>query len=102
MSAHNLAIEKGRHLGLPTDERVCNVCKSGEVEDEKHFLLKCEEYNNYRISFNNIILNILPSSHNGNLVNMKCCINSNSLKVLKVTSSYIRKCLDYRNEILSS
>ncbi|CAC5388846.1 unnamed protein product [Mytilus coruscus] len=39
LSAHNLAIEKGRHLGLPTNERVCNVCKSGEVEDENHFLL---------------------------------------------------------------
>ena len=51
LSAHNLAIEKGRYLGLATDERVCNVCKSGEVEDENHFLLKCEIFSNYRFNF---------------------------------------------------
>ncbi|CAC5368664.1 unnamed protein product [Mytilus coruscus] len=88
LSAHNLAIEKGRHLGLPTNDRVCNVCKSGEVEDENHFLLNCEKFSNYRINFKTIILNILPTSCSESQLNMKCCINSNSLKVLKVTSSY--------------
>ncbi|CAC5395572.1 unnamed protein product [Mytilus coruscus] len=102
LSAHNLAIEKGRHLGLPTNEQVCNVCKSGEVEDESHFLLNCEKFSNYRINFKTIILNILPTSCSESQLNMKCCINSNSLKVLKVTSSYIHKCLVYRNEILAS
>ncbi|XP_063418062.1 uncharacterized protein LOC134700624 [Mytilus trossulus] len=102
LSAHNLAIEKGRYLGLATDERVCNVCKSGEVEDENHFLLKCEFFSNYRFNFKNKILNILPTCCSENQLNINSCINSNSLKVLKVTSSYIHKCLMYRNEILAS
>ena len=25
-------------------ERICIVCKNGQVEDEEHFLLKCDTY----------------------------------------------------------
>ena len=34
LSAHNLAIEKGRHMSIPRHERFCNICKTGEIEDE--------------------------------------------------------------------
>ena len=43
LSTHKLMIEKGRHLKLPLEERTCPVCHTG-VEDEIHFLVKCDYY----------------------------------------------------------
>ena len=35
-------IELGREI--PRDERLCPICLSGEIEDELHILLHCDEY----------------------------------------------------------
>ena len=41
-SSHTLKIERGRHTNskTPVADRVCVHCKV--IEDEKHFLLKCD------------------------------------------------------------
>ena len=41
LSAHNLAIEG--HLGLHTSDRICTICKTGDIENESHFLFECEK-----------------------------------------------------------
>jgi hypothetical protein len=41
ISNHDLEIERGRHRELQAKERICKLCLK-EVEDEIHFLLKCE------------------------------------------------------------
>ena len=44
-----LRIETGRwYQGTNLEDRLCEVCGNGEVEDECHFLLKCNAYNDYR------------------------------------------------------
>ena len=59
-SNHVLEIEKGRHTKpkTPPEVRFCKICENGEIEDEVHFLLNCEVYQNMRekfsIEFNNI------------------------------------------------
>ena len=59
-SNHALEIEKGRHTRpkTPREARLCKICENGEVEDETHFLLYCEVYQNlretYDIHFDNI------------------------------------------------
>ena len=41
-------VETGRFRNLPVDRRVCEICKNGEVEDEKHFLCECDVYCHFR------------------------------------------------------
>ena len=45
-----LAIETGRFAKppIPLQERYCKYCTAGVVEDEKHFLMQCELYNDLR------------------------------------------------------
>ena len=43
VSSHNLYIETGRHSRpfVPSHKRICNYCPLNEIDNEKHFLLKC-------------------------------------------------------------
>ena len=58
ISAHPLAIEKGRYSNVPRSERFCNACKKEIVEDEEHFFY-------YTVAFiekleQNCMKNLLP------------------------------------------
>ena len=44
ISAHDLQIEKGRYNKTPLERRLCNFCRQSVVEDEFHFMLKCDLY----------------------------------------------------------
>ena len=41
MGSHLLQIEQGRHLRLPRHRRVCRLCHTGALGDERHMLLEC-------------------------------------------------------------
>jgi hypothetical protein len=43
VSDHNLLIEKGRHLKIPKEKRLCQVCI--QIEDEHPFLFACNTLN---------------------------------------------------------
>ena len=43
-----LRLETGRFVGESVEDRVCQICHSGEVEDELHFLFHCEKYSGIR------------------------------------------------------
>ena len=60
-----LRIETGRwYQGTDLEDRVCEVCGNGEVEDECHFLLKCNAYTDFRATlFRNCCL-FNPDFHN--------------------------------------
>ena len=42
-STHLLPIEKGRHLGIPRNERLCELCKD-DLGDEYHYLFICPSF----------------------------------------------------------
>ena len=46
LSAHSLCIQTGRYGRNRSErqDRLCNICDSGDVEDEFHFILKCKIY----------------------------------------------------------
>ena len=65
MSSHTLAIETGRHAKpkIAKEERKCRYCNLDDVEDEKHFLLKCPLYSEERLSlFKPVVLNVSAMS----------------------------------------
>ena len=43
-----LELETGRYRQIPSTERYCKLCDTGEVEDEHHFLLRCPLYDELR------------------------------------------------------
>jgi hypothetical protein len=45
---NRLRIEQGRYKKEVVEERKCLVCVSGEVEDERHFMLSCSAYADLR------------------------------------------------------
>ena len=48
----------GQTRSLKLEERVCSICSSGEVEDNYHFLLKCDIFADIRVDYiNNIMRN---------------------------------------------
>ena len=44
LSSHNLMIERGRHLKLKVEERVCPHCNNSAIHDEFHALMICTKY----------------------------------------------------------
>ena len=55
LSNHKLQIERGRYENIPQDERIYRFCNSGEVENEYHFALTCQKYEDLRINSDNIL-----------------------------------------------
>ena len=56
----NLNIEKGRYLKIPVEQRICQLCHM-DVEDEFHFLMKCDNLINERVTLFRNISDIVPS-----------------------------------------
>jgi len=51
ISAHDLEIERGRYKGEIVEERLCQLCSAGVLEDELHFFTDCKRYSSFRLSF---------------------------------------------------
>ena len=43
-----LLIETGRYSKVPLQNRICKLCNSNQIEDELHFLLNCEFFEDLR------------------------------------------------------
>ena len=63
-SSHTLMCEVGRHYDLPYAASLCQICNSGDVEYEEHFMSKCFKYKSIRdelhIRVNNWLKNAIP------------------------------------------
>jgi hypothetical protein len=95
-----LRIESGRRKRPvePVGERICRECKLGEIEDEKHFILKCSKYDDYREElFQKLSLN----SQNSTLEQQWQVVMGEREKASEVYLStlkmYVRKSMNRRN-----
>ena len=101
ISAHDLAIEKGRYSNIPRFERFCNACKSKVIEDEEHFLLHCTAYTQIRHVFLKELKSHTKNMHSPDIkTKIQLLLNHNSLKILKLSSSFIFNCLNLRKSLL--
>ena len=70
ISTHKLEIGRGRYPKphpKPADERHCIVCRTGDIEDEIHFVCYCEGYQDLRTNF----IRYLDSELNGHSTNLE-------------------------------
>jgi hypothetical protein len=69
-SNHKLAIETGRHRGIPRHERYCTSCNEGKMGDEFHMILECSAFKRQRSKFiDNVYTNRPNALKFGNLFN---------------------------------
>ena len=45
-----LNIETGRYTNIPLNERLCILCNLRETDSEEHFICRCLNYSNYRLT----------------------------------------------------
>ena len=64
ISAHNLAIESGRHhrpSPIPLNDRICSQCNTGDIEDEFHLIISCNKFRKARGEFLTKLTDIFPT-----------------------------------------
>ena len=56
MGSHHLPVEEGRPFNLPRASRVCNLCNTDALGDERHMLLECPALADLRLQFSSLLL----------------------------------------------
>ena len=51
ISSHKLEIERGRYKKLAVKDRICKLCNTGAVEDERHLIFNCSSYHALRYQY---------------------------------------------------
>lgn len=99
LSAHTLAIEKGRYKNIERTNRVCLSCDGGHIEDEYHFFSVCPRYSSLRNEYYNKIKLKLPffSNCKFNIKEISFLLNSKT-EIVKLTARFIKSCLNIRSE----
>ena len=92
-------IEVGRYNGIERELRVCNICVSGEVENEVHFLLKCVKYEEKRgILLSQAVQCVPDFNEKSDIEKIKILTTHNNL--IRKTCKFIKESLECRNSIL--
>lgn len=95
ISAHPLYIETGRYCKPPIhrEKRLCYSCKLF-VEDEKHFVLYCPKYDQYRCNYNDIFNVNTYTSDNP----IRKIVNPTNISTARRICCFLKKCFDIRKE----
>ena len=102
LSDHKLMIEEGRKKRpiIPRNERLCKICKV--MEDEKHFLMECNIYNEDRMLNFAKIQTEIPGFANINNNDDKFIflMTQENKVVTNIVASCINKWFKVRNDIM--
>ena len=98
LSDHKLLIEEGRRNRpiLPRNERLCKKCD--KIEDENHFLIKCDLYKNDRKEMFRLIIQEYPSfaEINDSKTKFIFLMSQENRKVTNAIAFYIHKWFSIR------
>ena len=103
LSAHPLRIESGRYCRppLPPEQRVCQYCNLGGVENEEHFLLDCTLYAEERYELQQALSHICPKFGNlakSELFSLILSMNNGDTELVKPILKFVSDCFDKRSE----
>ena len=102
VSNSSLYIEKGRHLNIPLDNRICPVCKSN-VEDEFHFVIECNKLEPLRTKLYTDISDIVPSFLSmSNQEKFNFILSSNDSDIMEVCVKGIFELTNYRANLMKN
>ena len=96
LSSHKLAIETGRHHKIEREQRICDICKSTDIEDEYHFIIICPIYSDLREQHINKFYYKRPS-----VMKFIELLNSQSKVKLNNLAQYINKAFERRKYLTS-
>lgn len=106
ISSHQLQIELGRYTKprkTPIENRICKLCNSQAVEDEKHFIMSCSRYKSARKTlFSNLgsftTFLSLTDSDQFNFI-MSCL--SGDTEIIRLVTDFVNQCTEVRLNVLN-
>ena len=99
LKSHLLRIETGRHgqNRIDRSERICQVCDTGDLEDEYHFVLACAAYNELRVKYIN-----MHFRHNPSVFKFLQLMNSSDTTTINNLSYFIYNAFKMRTSRLQN
>ena len=99
-SSSRLGIEVGRYKNIPRSSRTCTYCLSGEIDDERHFLMSCPIFAMKRACFYGKLSSISPFFRNlSDDQKLKFILCPTSEIATKVVNKFIRIMFNARDNI---
>ena len=92
-----LRIETGRYRGEKEQERICVLCNKCEIENEKHFLLECDMYNEERQLLFQQVNECIQDFDNLNISDKLTVLMTS---MIRKTSKYICRAFEKRRQTL--
>ena len=101
---NRLRIETGRYemintengkRNLMAEERLCTLCKNNEIEDERHFIEKCDYYYDERKFTLELIQNVNPYIHE---IKMENVLGDNINEIDGIIKMFLIKCVKKRRK----
>ena len=98
LASHSLRIQTGRYMGqrLERNLRFCLICNTQDIEDEYHFTLICNNYNDIRKKYIKRYYYVRPS-----VFKFTQLMQSENRKELYNLARYIKEAFTFRNSILN-
>ena len=104
---HSLRIQTGKYenkgASIPVEERTCLICKRNCIEDERHFLMYCQEYDDIRHELHSLIYNNDPFFANlSDDDKIRYLLTLDKENTSKIVGKYIHLMFQKRKIILES
>ena len=105
-------IERGRYeangkvgsRGVPPEERICQHCTLGSIEDELHFFMECPKYEDIRSTFLAYVKRKEPSSlfalSNNTRICFRALMSSTCKEVVRAVADYVWNAFVLREEVV--
>ena len=99
-SSSRLGVELGRYKNIPRSSRICSYCSTGEIDDERHFLMSCPIFDLKRACFFGKLSSISPQINSfSEDQKLKYILCPTSEIVTKVVNKFIRIIFNARDNI---